>query len=73
MADTEFAATPRIKAKASNNVYTALLAIAFLALTGATVVVWKTNVELTKGLQPQGALPNPFFHATPEQIEKAPS
>lgn len=69
MADTDVQ-TSRIKQPASNNVYTALLFIAVIALGAACAVVWKTSVDLTKSLQPAGALPSPFYRATPEAIEK---
>jgi hypothetical protein len=55
-------ANPTAKAKASSNVYTALLFIAFVALAAGTATVWYYNVKLTGDLPGQGMnFKNPWF------------
>jgi len=50
------------RAKPTNNVYTVLVVIAFVALSVAVGVAWYKNVELTGPEQPKdAAMKNPFY------------
>ena len=53
---------PVVKTKPSNNVYTVLSLVAFLALSVSVGVVWWKNVEMTHNEQdPKRSWTNPAF------------
>jgi hypothetical protein len=55
--------TPRIRQKASANIYSVLSFVAFAALLTAVIFVWMKNVELTDNLpaQQNKQFKNPFL------------
>ncbi len=50
-----------IKRRPTNNVYTVMVMVAFVALAVTVGWLWMTNVELTGDEQPAEGNKNPFF------------
>ncbi len=57
---SQLSTNPSLKAKPSNNIYTALVFIAFVALVAGVWIVWSKNVEITGDTQVNPNFKNPF-------------